>query len=316
MRNTITPFILLLISSMALAQNASTYMYIVPVDASGEVKFNEENQEYPDKMEMTANEDGTFSISSVAIYFGFYFLGNNDKDGTLYAMNSWAVIPPVEIGPNPLIITTHKAKNFIPVNEGIYDITFIPKNVSGAKCMLFTIKNSESESMLYPDVIFLSNGTSDNQNIEIQGSDGVFYFDLPSNHGSFSISYEPRNDYPSFIYGSKNRDDNKLEPGKRVVIQRDMNTTTPFTYDIQSELPTTVTISLVRGNEYVEFNNIITTGINDVTREGVITDEGNSSSDEVKYYTLSGIRVKLPYDQLSPGVYISIKDNHATKIFK
>lgn len=292
------------ILGMAQTETHASEMYIIPVDADGKVNFTGSSEDgdtvadYPDKMPMTPNADGTFSISDTEIEYGFYILGNNDKDGTLYTLNSWAVSPPVQIGPNPLQITTHETGNYIPVANGVYDIIFMPRSVTNARLNMFSITQKNVEHLQYPSEIYLFKDGVKGQNTTVPGYDGIYTYVLPDATGSLIISYEPRNDYPSFIYRPVEENAYNLIPGEKVYIQRNSKTAKPFTYTAREGVKTTATISIVPGDEYIILEDFITTGIDE--SNGVVTEP---ETDEA-YYTLSGTKVNKKTAISTPGIYI------------
>lgn len=300
----------LFFSQYSFAQSVVSEMFIVPVDADGNVAFD--GSDFSEKIQMTANSDGSFSVSGCQISNGFYFLGQSDSAGTLYAISSWAVNPPVEIGPNPLSITTSSAKNYIKVTSSDYDIMFTPRTVSGAGMNTFTITPS-SEAARYPDTIYLTSGTTSDKNIAVSGTDGVYTYTFDGNLSAFKISYEPSNTYATFIYGPVDASQVALHTGKKIAIERAANTGLSFSYtsdlsDASTDNPkTTLTVSLREGDQYVMVGNGEVTSIDSV--------EVDSSDAPFEIYTISGTKVgALQLSQLSPGLYIVKQGSDVKKI--
>lgn len=273
-------FATLLLPLHSFAQTSDSNMAIILVDASGEANFD--GTDYPDKVTMTENSDGSFAATSVKIDNGFYFLGYSTTaaTGTLYTLSSWAQNPPVQIGPNPLSITTSSAKNYISITAGTYDITFIPTSVAATSLRMFTIVPSGG-SVIEPTYIYLAQGTSASACTQVSGESGIYTAMAGYPAGAFKISYEPRNDYEQFIYGPVDASDATVTEGVTIPLQRAVNTDVSFTVPDEYK-DHKITISLVPGNEYMLLGEEVLTGVSSINDN----QDGN-----ITVYTASGIEV-------------------------
>ncbi|MCM1032909.1 MAG: hypothetical protein NC405_04050 [Odoribacter sp.] len=288
------------------AQTTVSEMYIIPVDAYGNPSFD--GEDFTDKITMTAAPDGTFSVTGCDIEYGFYFLGQSDKTGSLYSLNSWAVNPPVQIGPNPAIITTSSSKNYIRVSSGSYDIKFIQRSISGEGFHTFTISATDEETE-YPSEIYLITDTSPSQCIAVSGKNGIYNYDYSQGLSAFKISYEPSGDYTSFIYGPINATDASLTLDRETWVALGKNTDTSFEYtviareDPFSAPPLILTISVVPDNQYVLLHEDDISGITGIDKDEACT--------HAEFYTISGTQINEK--DLTPGIYIKKQGNHTSK---
>lgn len=297
-------------TSMAgLQAQTTSEMHIVPVDADGNANFDADANDYVDKIALTENADGSFGISGLTIEYGFYFLGHSDTDGTLYSLPGWAVTPAIETEPNPLSITRSSQKNYIAA-QGTYDITFIPSPEGQRPTMnTFTITPVEGEAA-YPPSVYLIKGTSATDRQTVAGSDGLYSTALTGATGSFKVAYEPSSSYSAFIYGPADAGNVVLTEGVKVPLVRGANTSSTFSFTPEVATATPLlTISLVKGDEYILVGEQIITGIGDIS---------SADAAPAPLYNLSGVCVGDTSDestsQLSAGLYIARTADGARKI--
>lgn len=295
-----------LATSMAgLQAQTTSEMHIVPVDADGNANFDADANDYVDKIALTENADGSFGISGLTIEYGFYFLGHSDTDGTLYSLPGWAVTPAIETEPNPLSITRSSQKNYIAA-QGTYDITFIPSPEGQRPTMnTFTITPVEGVAA-YPPSVYLIKGT---QLETVAGSDGLYSKALTGATGSFKVGYEPDSYYNAFIYGPADAGNVVLTEGVKVPLVRGANTSSTFSFtpEVATATPP-LTISLVKGDEYILVGEQIITGIGDIS---------STDAAPAPLYNLSGVCVGDTSDestaQLASGLYIARTADGARK---
>lgn len=288
----------------SFAQTSDSNMAIILVDASGEANFD--GTDYPDKVTMTENSDGSFAATSVKIDNGFYFLGYSTTaaTGTLYTLSSWAQNPPVQLGPNPLSITTGSAKNYISLSAGTYDITFIPTSVSATSLRMFSIVPSDG-NITEPSYIFLAQGKSASACTRISGESGIYTAMAGYPAGAFKISYEPRNDYEQFIYGPADASDATITESKTIALKRGVNTDVSFTIPDEYK-GHKITISLEPGNEYLLLGEEILTGVSSINDNN----DGN-----ITVYTAAGIEVGTMQEsdmQNLPGNLYFVRHSNGT----
>lgn len=287
--------------------------YIIPVNADGTV--TKVGDDYPDKMQMTAGDDGYY-LRNVEIDYGFIFYAQSASGSswTNYTLTSWAV-PMLFTLPNPLAISMSMADYIRVDTKGEYDISFYERNYTGQGYQLFVITPSSApDEKILPPNIFLVDKKGDVT--EIEGQDGVYTASvtLPS---EFVVSYEKKNNIPVFIYGPQNVSDTKLTDKAKVPLDYGMNTTAYFTYSDGDKLKAgetaIVSINLNEGDESIMVTTGTPTGIgmteaDDVT---VAVSGGEIVTDRDVYkevYSVSGARLYGGRDmRVGPypaGVYI------------
>ncbi|MCM1065952.1 MAG: hypothetical protein NC418_00070 [Muribaculaceae bacterium] len=292
------------LSFASLMQAQTSQLSIIPVDAAGDTYHD--GNDYPDKIDMALNADGTFSAKGVSIEYGFYFLGNNATDGTLYSLAPWAVTPAVQIGPNPLNIASESMKNYIVTSDETYDITFIPKGVDGVSSNMFTIVPAGMTHGEYPAQIYLATGYGASKCVAVPGADGVYTMDVKEPVSGFKISYEPTNEEAAFVYGpTGDAGAVALAKDTKVGIARGEGFASTFSAEPVEGGTTRLTVSLVEGDQYVEITSQMVTALESLDVE---------AEQATAFYTLSGVKVDRTADTLPAGVYVAVSPSGARKI--
>lgn len=278
--------ILALAATAAASQAADAdKVYIVPFGSDGTPA---------DTLAMTPQPDGSFTATAVTLDFGFQFYAVSEGGATLYRLAPWAASPAVQVLPNPLAITASQTP--IPLEAGVYDVSFFTRTQTGQTYKLFTVAPVDAPRV-YPSNIYLifSNSTQ-----EIGGDGTGIYQSVLTSSEPFRISYEPRAGV--YVFGPSSGSSVELEDGIRQPIEYGTGTSATVSYTDTRRTAPEITVSLQQGDSYVVIGE---DAGQSADYSPALPDDRQASS---TWYSLSGMPVATAdsgtVPSVAPGIYI------------